>query len=166
MKRFFVTLLIIVLSQISAISAVLQGGVSKSVPQGFFGVWKVAAVLESTTNPSMFSPATNEVWNLLRDGNVLTLTNPVSGAVASITVTESGSDTFTFVRKTGDGDENVIETVKLNLKDDKFLGLDTMVVRTYKNGAKIREVKARYKLAAVKIGSEKDARLFMQTFAY
>lgn len=165
MKKLTVFVIIILLSftGISDIKALtLTGGVSMtdSVPQGFFGSWKVFAVRTQTTNSEMFIPYSVEIWNLSKQGSVITLTNPVSGAEASISVTETTSATFTFERTTGDNNEKVVETAKLILQGDNFIGSDTMVVTTYKNGMPIKKENVEYKLKATKLSGEDIRRIF------
>lgn len=124
---------------------------SDSVPAGFFGSWKVMAVRVQTSNNDMFSPYSVEIWNLSKTNDVITLTNPISGATASITVKDTTSDTFTFQRVTGDSKETVTETAKLTLNGDSFIGCDTMVVKYYKNGNIIKTENVAYNLKAYKI---------------
>lgn len=143
-------------------SVTLTGGVSatENVPAGFFGSWKVMAVRSETTNQEMFAPYSVEIWNFTKSGNVITLTNPISGAQASITVKETASDTFTFQRVTGDKNETVTETAKLTLSGDNFYGLDTMSVKTYKNGMPVKQEYCAYKLKAVKISGSDIGKIF------
>lgn len=140
----------------------ITGGISASntVPVGFFGNWKVMAVRMQTTNQNMFAPYSVEIWNLSKSGDVITLTNPVSMASASITVKDTTSDTFTFQRVTGDKEETVTETAKLTLCGDNFTGLDTMVVRTYKNGMLVKTENVAYKLKATKISGDNIQNIF------
>lgn len=166
MKRIVCLLLLIftfLACPIAANPMTLNGGVSASdrVPDGFFGSWKVMAVRAETTNSDMFAPYSVEIWNFTKTGNVITLTNPVSGAEASITVTEAQSNTFTFQRKNlGDKNETVVETAKLTLNGDNFLGLDTMDVKTYKNGMLIKHEYCAYTLKAVKLSGSDTGRIF------
>ena len=140
----------------------LTGGVSatENVPTGFFGSWQVSAVRSDTTNTDMFAPYSVEIWNLSKTGDVITLTNPVSGAQASITVKNATTDTFTFQRVTGDKNEKVTETAKLTLSGDNFYGLDTMSVKTFKNGMLAKEERCSYKLKAKKLSGADIGRIF------
>ncbi|MBQ2645480.1 hypothetical protein IJG14_07930, partial [bacterium] len=102
-------------------------------------------------NENMFAPYSVELWNISKNNNVITLTNPISGASASITVQNATEKSFTFQRVTGDKNETVTETANLNLNGSNFTGIDTMVVKYYKNGLMIKSEKVEYKLKAYKI---------------
>ena len=164
MKKVLVLLFIFIgiFFPIAANGVTLTGGVSATdnVPVGFFGTWKVMAVRSETTNFDMFVPYSVEVWNFTKNGDVITLTNPVSGAEASITVKESVSNTFVFQRVTKDKEETVTETAKLTLNGDNFYGLDTMSVKTYKNGTLIKHEKCTYTLKATKVSGSNIGQIF------
>lgn len=165
MKRILIltiTILIFIFAPTAIKATTLTGGISlsNSVPEGFFGAWKVAAVRSSTTNQNMFIPYSIEIWNLMKDGNVITLENPVSGASASISVKDVSSDAFTFQRITGDNEETVVETAKLFLDGNSFVGADTMVVKTYQNGKLVKTENAEYKLKAIKISNSSIKNIF------
>ncbi len=164
MKKILVLILCFLLAGIfqPTYAVVIEGGISATdrVPVGFFGTWRVMAVRINTTNENMFAPYSVEIWNLSKNGDVITLTNPVSGAQASITVKEAEGNTFTFQRVTGDKQETVTETAKLTLNGDNFYGLDTMLVRTYKNGMLIKEERTAYKLKASKMSGSDIGDIF------
>jgi hypothetical protein len=155
MKKFLY--IIIILFTITcanlANATTISGGISatEQVPKGFFGTWKVVALRTNTSNSNMFAPNSIEIWNLSKSNDVITLTNPISGATASISVKEATSDTFTFQRVTGDKNETVTETAKLILNGPSFKGSDTMVVRTYKNGTLIKTENVVYSIQAFKL---------------
>lgn len=164
MKKIFTFLSVILFLAIGQISTAttLTGGISTSdkVPSGFFGTWKVVAVRTNTTNTEMFAPSSVEIWNLSKQNDVITLTNPISGASASITVKDATSDTFTFQRVTGDSAESVTETAKLILNGTNFTGSDTMVVRTRKKGMPERTENVRYTLKAYKVSGSDIRSIF------
>ena len=165
MRKLFLILLLLFSFLFTAQTVspkVISGGVSVSdtVPVGFFGAWSVAAVRVNTTNEQLFVPYSVEMWNLSKTGDVITLENPVSGAVATVTVQDTTENTFTFKRETTDVGEKVEETVKLTLSGDNFYGFDTMVVRYYKNGSVIKEETVNYKLKAKKVSGENIWKIF------
>ena len=165
MKKFtcFIFTILSLLIHLNAEATVISGGISvtEQVPIDFFGSWKVMAVRDTTTNENMFAPYSVEVWNLSKNGNVITLTNPVSKAQASITVKNATSNSFTFQRITGKNtNETVTETAKLILQGDNFIGSDTMVVRTYKNNMLIKEEHVEYLLKARKLSGADINRIF------
>lgn len=108
----------------------------------------------------MFAPSSVEIWNLSKLNDVITLTNPISGASASITVKDATSDTFTFQRVTGDGEETVTETAKLILNGANFTGSDTMVVRTRKKGMPVKVENVKYTLKAYKVSGSDIRSIF------
>lgn len=166
MKKFFVIISVIfsmIAAPLTTKAVTISGGIEKSdlVPIGFFGSWQVMAVRANTSNANMFVPYSTEIWNLSKDGNVITLENPISGASASITIKDATSETFTFQRITGDKrDETVTETATLTLNGDSFFGCDTMVVKTYRNGQIIKTENVKYNLQARKISGSNIKNIF------
>lgn len=81
----------------------LKAGVSvvEQVPNSFYGNWRVSATLEDTTSPQKFKPQSVDMWNLSREGDVINLCNPFTGASASITVSYVDNNIIKF-SKTGD----------------------------------------------------------------
>ena len=145
-----------------AYSAVLQGSVSMAdqVPSGFFGTWKVFSVRVKTTNTEDFGEFGVDVWNLSRSGDVITLMNPVSGAQASIRVSEVNGDTVRFQKVSYDKDTETTETPIITLEGNNFYGIDKIVVKNYKNGSLFREDKVEYKVKAVKMSGASLPELF------
>ncbi len=169
--RYFFIFVILVLSvkvEISQMvfaqqsSSVLQGGVSMAnqVPEGFFGTWKVFSVRGKTNNTEDFGESGVDIWNLSRTGDVITLMNPVSGAKASILVSEVNGDTVRFQKVSKDKDTESIETPIITLEGNNFYGIDRIVVKNFKNGSLFREDKVEYKVKAVKISGANLPDLF------
>ncbi|MDD3237084.1 MAG: hypothetical protein PHV37_03200 [Candidatus Gastranaerophilales bacterium] len=136
-----------------AANTVISGGVSltDSVPSGFFGAWKVVSVLSKTNNSQMFAPYSVDIWNLSRQNGVITLSNPVSGARASISVDEVRGDTVRFKKKSYDIDEESIETPVLTLNGDNFRGTDRIEVKTYQKGQLVKTEFVEYNIVAFKM---------------
>ena len=90
MKKLIYILLLfflIVPSQYTDANAmVLKAGVSLSdkVPAGFFGSWEISSIMTYTNNEKMFNEVSTDYWNLSKTGDVITLSNPVSGARAAL----------------------------------------------------------------------------------
>ena len=135
------------------VSRIIHGSVSMvdQVPEGFFGTWKVFSVRGKTNNTEDFGPYGIDIWNLSRSGDVITLTNPVSGAKASISVSEVSGNTVRFKKISYDKDRESIEIPEITLKDNNFYGIDKIVVKNYKNGSLFREDNVEYKVKAIKI---------------
>lgn len=144
------------------VSNVIQGAISMSdrVPTGFFGSWKVFSVRSKTTNPEEFGPSGVDIWNLSKSGDVITLSNPVSGAKASIRVGEVNGSTVRFEKISYDQDEESIETPILTLEGDNFYGIDRIVVKSYKNGNLLKEDSVEYKVKAIKVSGATLPNLF------
>lgn len=164
MKKVFISILffILIFQSVCANAMTISGGISMSdrVADGFFGSWKVMAIRAQTSKQEMFAPYSVEIWNLSKNNDVITLTNPISGASASITVKDACGDTFIFQRITGDNAETVTETAKLTLDGNSFIGNDTMVVRYYKNGIIVKTENAEYKIKAYKISGNSINEIF------
>lgn len=141
---------------------VIQGSVSMAdrVPSGFYGTWKVFSFRTNTTNYEDFGEYGVDLWNLSKSGDVITLSNPVSGASASILVNEVNGSTVRFKKVSYDGGEESVETPILTLGDDNFRGIDKIIINTYKNGRLIKQDSVEYKVRAVKVSGATIPDLF------
>ncbi|MCI5888423.1 MAG: hypothetical protein MRZ62_02765, partial [Brachyspira sp.] len=92
MLRLWVSLIVLVMgvSQVAFAETptVLKAGVSlvREVPPALMGTWRVAAALKSTDSPTNFKKTSVDIWNLSRNNDVINLSNPFTGATASINV--------------------------------------------------------------------------------
>ncbi len=110
----------------------LKAGVSvvEQVPNSFYGNWRVAAKLQDTSSPQTFKPQSVDMWNLSREGDVISLSNPFTGAAASITVNYVDNNIIKF-SKTGDYDnKKLTDTVELKLEGDNFTGINKLTLET------------------------------------
>lgn len=110
----------------------LKAGVSvvEQVPNSFYGNWRVTATLEDTTSPQKFKPQSVDMWNLSREGDVINLCNPFTGASASITVSYVDNSIIKF-SKTGDYEnKKLTDTVELKLEGDNFTGINKLTLET------------------------------------
>ncbi len=141
---------------------VIQGSVSlsDSVPSGFYGSWKVVSVRIKSTSNSDFGDFGVDVWNLSKLDDVITLSNPASGARASVSVSEVNGNTVKFRKVSRESNEESIETPILTLKGDNFHGIDRIVIRIFKNGIFVREESVEYKINATKISGATIPELF------
>lgn len=144
------------------VSNVIQGSITMTdrVPEGFFGSWKVISVQAKSNNPKMFAPYSVDIWNLSKSNDVITLSNPVSGAKASILVSEVNGSTVKFEKVSYDVDEKSIETPVLTLEGDNFYGIDKIIVKSYKDKKLLREDSVEYKIKAVKVSGATIPDLF------
>lgn len=171
MKKFLYTFLIfIMISPAPCVYAddkgtnmVLRAGVSLSdkVPQGFFGTWRIRSTITYTNNKDMFNEITTDFWNLSKVGDVITLTNPVSGAEASVTVEDVKGNQIKFTHTTKSKNAKMIETPTLTLNGENFYGTDKIVIEKYKYGEKISTDVVVYSIKAQKISGSSAQSIFM-----
>lgn len=136
-------------------TTVLKAGVSleKRVPTSLMGTWRVAAALKSTDSPQNFKQTSVDIWNLSRTDNVINLSNPFTGASASITVNYVNKNTIKFT-KTGDyGNQKLTDSVEITISGDSFTGVNTLYLVTYSDAddSVISEKRAVYVLKGEKI---------------
>ncbi len=134
---------------------VLKAGVSleKRVPATLMGTWRVAAALKNTDSPQNFKQTSVDIWNLSRTDDVINLSNPFTGASASITVNYVNKNTIKFT-KTGDYDnQKLTDSVEITIVGNSFTGVNTLLLRTYSDAdnSLISEKKATYVLKGEKI---------------
>jgi len=155
------TALIIILTAFTAQSIfaqqsyTLKTGISviDRVPNMLYGTWRVSSTRLSTNSQATFKPSTVDLWNLSREGNVLTLENPFSGAKASVEINEVNDRLIKF-KKIGDFDgKKLTDIVELNLGKDSFEGVNTLLLETISDVDKtvIKSERATYKLIGEKI---------------
>ena len=159
---FTVFALILPAKTVLAEGTVIKGGISLSnqVPKGFFGTWKVTSVQIYTNNPSLFTGKSIDYWNLSKENDVITLSNPVSGAEASVTLEEVEGNTIKFVRKQDKNDEKVRETPILTLDGENFYGTDKIVIEKYKYGEHIRTDIVEYRITAQRVSGSSAGEIF------
>lgn len=152
-KILFLILVFIFFSINAALSLVINGSVSLTdkLPDELFGSWRVEAVCIKTTNQEYFELASVDIWTLSRNGETVTLSNPISGARADISVNDIKGKTVKFIKKSFYGDEESIETPILTLQGDNFTGIDKINIKTYEKGKLIREDYVEYKVRGTKI---------------
>ena len=151
-------LLIILFTGLLTNAEPLKAGVSiDSVPDTFFGSWRVVAKIDKQKGETYFNPIAIDLWNLSRQGNVINLTNPFTGASASVNVEYAEGNLIRFT-KTGnyDGNKKLTDTVDLKLMGDTFTGINTLTLETYSNfdNSLIRKDSAIYILKGEKVSGE------------
>ena len=157
MKRIIkrVLLIFIIFLCSFARAQTLEGGVSLSdrVPKELFGAWKVNAVCTQSTNRDYFDSTSVDVWIFSRIEDRILLTNPMSGATASIGVNEVKGNKVKFEKKTDLPDELSVETPILTIDKDSFEGVDRIYIKTTKNGALVKEDFIEYKVKGTKMSN-------------
>lgn len=137
MKKIFLIMFICIFAVFVPVSAedtpVLKAGVSleKQVPNTLMGTWRVAAVRQKTDSPQSFKDKSVDIWNLSRTGDVIKLSNPFTGATASITVNYVNKNTIKFT-KVGDYDnQKLTDSVEITISGGSFTGVNTLSLVTY-----------------------------------
>ena len=133
----------------------LSAGVSltESVPASLMGTWRVASVLKETDSHPNFKKSGVDIWNLSKTGDVISLSNPFTGASASISVSYVNKNTVKF-SKEGDYDrQKLTDTVEITLEGDKFNGINHLKLETISdvNNSVISVKTATYVLRGEKI---------------
>ena len=156
LKSLIVVFLLFI--EISVCAETLQAGVSiDEVPNAFYGSWRVNAKVSKQSGSVNFKPQTVDFWNLSRVGDVINLSNPFTGAEASVKVNYVEGNLIRFT-KTGRYDTNKIltDTVDLKLSGDTFTGINSLVLETYSqiDGSLVKTDTAIYILKGEKISGE------------
>ena len=121
------------------------------IPTEFFGDWKVVSVCTKSTNTDYFDSTSVDIWRLSRNGDTITLENPLSGARADVGVSDVKGNTVKFEKRSYYPDEESIETPILTLQNDNFTGVDKISIKTFKDGKLIKEDYVEYKVKGTKI---------------
>ena len=129
-----ILIIIVFLLGITVSAETLTAGVSKveMVPNSFYGSWRVIAKIDKqSSNGVYFKPQTVDLWNLSREGDVINLNNPFTGASASVTVDYVDGNIIRFT-KTGEYDnKKLTDTVDLKLNGDTFTGINSLTLETF-----------------------------------
>ena len=123
----------------------------ENVPSGLFGTWRVAAVLAKTDSPETFRQKSADLWNLSRNGNVMNLNNPFTGASANVAVEFVEGNVVKFTKEGGTEAQKLTDYVELRLNGDKFTGVNRLTLKTVSNGQVVNMQRAEYALVGEKI---------------
>lgn len=159
MNKLLLILIILVLSAsipvFAEISPVLKAGVSleKQVPNTLMGTWRVAAALKDTDSPRNFKQTSVDIWNLSRTNDVINLSNPFTGASASITVNYVNKNTIKFTKVGDYNNQKLTDSVEITITGDSFTGKNTLCLVTYSeaDNSLMSEKRAVYVLKGEKI---------------
>jgi hypothetical protein len=137
-------------------AAPLKATVTRTLylPPAMYGQWNVSGTLLETNAPNLFSPTVNDIWLLAREGDQVTVTNPVNGAYATINVDKAEGDRATFHR-TGTAGKHAIfqETPTITVNGDRFSGQSFNRVQNIRNGQVTEELYGIYHLEATRISA-------------
>ena len=154
----FVTVFFLVLTNVLADDNVtFTAGISvNEVPVELFGSWKVTAKLDDTNSYRTFKPQSADLWTLSRTGDVITLSNPFSGATAQISLKTVEGNLIIFSKETPFENKvlNDIVSIRLNKKD--FSGINTLTLKHISpvDGHVVKTENARYIIKGEKLSGE------------
>lgn len=137
-------------------SYTLKAGVSMidQVPNAFYGNWRVSSRLQRTNAPAKFNSTSIDLWNLSRNGDVINLSNPFTGANATLSLSEVSENCIKFTRTTGEeGNQRMTEAIELKLGKEAFTGTNTLYLQIISgvNGQVVSTYTAQYTLRGEKL---------------
>ena len=143
-------------------NGILQGNISASskLPEEFYGTWSVAGSVIETNNPFMFKVKSSDIWTFEKLKDVITLTNPVSSASASINIKEVQGKTAIFTRENFTDKVKQYEKAKITVDGDKFIGTDIITVEHYRRGKLINSSIVEYEVCGTKISGPRLEDIF------
>lgn len=155
MKKILFIISLLIIPSVSVIAkTVYQTGVElKHIPNSFYGSWRVSSKLVSTNNEGMFKQKNIDFWNISRNGDVIKLENPFSGASQTVTVKDVKSDFIKFTKTGNYSGKTLTDEVTLNLGKETFWGVNEIKLDTSSDidGHLIRTDYATYQLKGEKI---------------
>ncbi|MDH4379407.1 MAG: hypothetical protein QE263_05840 [Vampirovibrionales bacterium] len=128
---------------------------SYQLPSEMYGQWSVTATLIKTSVPGPHTPVVNDVWNLVQAGDAVTLSNPNTGALATITVDQVRGNTATFNHKAvlRAGREYLVERPTLTVEGNRMHGTTTHQYVSMRNGQVVGMMSSLYAIEAEKLGA-------------
>jgi hypothetical protein len=162
-KRLMLLILVGMLCGISpgiwaAGKPVFQLGVSTTqyLPPPMYGTWQVKATLISSNYPQFFPPTSEDIWTLAQDGQTVTLTNPSTGAFATIDVTEVKGNLARFSHRVTMGrNRQFEENPSVTVMDDRLFGQTRNRLLVSRKGQVAQTYVAEYRLEATRIGGSR-----------
>lgn len=160
MKKFLklVILFLITLTTLTPAFAketyTLTAGVSvEELPDAIFGSWSVQAQIVNSSNYGVFKPKSTDLWNLSRNGNVLNLSNPFTGASADVLLKAAQGNVVMFTRIVNYDNKRLIDEVRIRLEENTFSGINEIRLDQFSavDNSLIRSDKARYEIKGEKL---------------
>ena len=157
-----ILLIFIILFCSVARAKTLEGGITLSdkVPKELYGAWKIYAECTQSTNRDYFDSTSVDVWIFSKIEDRILLTNPMSGATASIGVNEVKGNKVKFEKRTDLPDELTVETPIITINGENFEGFDRIYIKTTKNGALVKEDYIEYKVKGTKMSNVSLSEIF------
>lgn len=131
----------------------LQVSETRFLPPAMYGQWSVTATLIASDMGDALSPVAHDIWLLARDGDQVTLSNPVTGAFASVSVDRVQGQTATFHHGVvlRPGRRTLIERPTVTVAGDRLYGETTHEYRLLRNGVVERVYHARFRIEAERL---------------
>ncbi|MEM0951187.1 MAG: hypothetical protein AAGI66_03475 [Cyanobacteria bacterium P01_H01_bin.74] len=128
--------------------------VTRFLPGEMYGQWNVKGeLIETNAKSGVFPLRTQNIWQLSRTKEAVIISNPVSGASATIHVDEVRGKTAVFHRLSHPAKHVFLtEIPTITVSGDKMTGQTVNAVRVVKKGKVKQKNYAMYKLEAVRIG--------------
>lgn len=131
----------------------ISGQISyEDVINEFMGAWEVTSMQTYSSDEEYKTSINIDFWTLEKNDNTITLKNPLSNAIASITIDEVVDKTLKFKKISNENLEKVTEMPTITLNGNTFVGHDTIIIEKYdKDGNVSNKSKVEFKLYGVKI---------------
>ncbi len=131
----------------------ISGQISyENVINEFMGAWEVTSMQTYSSDEEYKTSINIDFWTLEKNDNTITLKNPLSNAIASITIDEVVDKTLKFKKISNENLEKVTEMPTITLNGNTFVGYDTIIIEKYdKDGNVSNKSKVEFKLYGVKI---------------
>lgn len=153
--KWILAFFIIFISTSAVMSQVLKTGISM-VPRAFFGSWRVVSNLIETDSSGLFKDKGVDLWNISRENDVITLSNPFSGATAQIKINSVNENKIVFTKSGSYDNKLLTDTVSININGDNFTGFDVLKLDTISDvsGKIIKSETAKYAIKGEKIAGQ------------
>lgn len=160
MKKYIFCLLFLILTCFSVDASqnvTLNAGISvNEIPKTFYGTWRIVAKLDDSDSYGTFKPQSVDMWTLQRTGDIITLSNPFTGAKAEITVKAVEGNLIVFSKKSPYDNKMLTDTVSIRLDKNNFTGINTLMLEQFSlvDGHLLKTENARYVIKGEKIAGE------------
>ncbi len=131
-----------------------QATVSKTLylPPAMYGHWNVRTYLVQTNYDEFFKPVITDTWILSREGDEVIISNPATGASASVMVDETTGNRATFHRTIPAGRKKTYtEIPTISVNGDTMQGEVLNLIEYRENGQVKKTLFGRYRLEATRI---------------
>lgn len=138
-------------------SFVLKAGVSiEEVPKSIFGSWSVKAEIVDSSDYKLFKPKSIDLWNISKNGNVLNLNNPFTGASADVSLNAAQGNVVSFTRIVEYDNKKLTDVVTIRLEQNSFSGINDIKLEQISSidGQVMKSNTARYELKGEKISGD------------